>query len=181
MEHLQRISTLVNGQLRSDELTGRTFFSPHDTADVQAVMRYLYAQAREGMPVPSLTIPEVGGDIILEGAMHMSKVPDLRQKAVDSLRVILASGDEVAIRPLDGIELRGKQHHQTFEGHMYRELERIAPEYIGELPLLFLLAHETLGIVTDITFREGKGITSAPIPVPVKIKHLFDPYSYLNP
>lgn len=158
-----------------------------DFVRVQPGVRYgelqkeLKGRGRYLPPYPaSLEICTIGGAVANNSSGEKTvKYGDTRDY-VTEMKVVSASGDEVSLKSLDKTELAGKQHHYTFEGKIYREVEKLLQahkredelpkfkvtknstgyciweiEKRGRFDLVKLLvgSQGTLGIITEITLK----------------------------
>jgi FAD/FMN-containing dehydrogenase len=103
--HLDQISKLVRGELERDvadleraSVDGSIFtilpqavLYPKDAGDIQAVIHYLFQQAQQGMPVPSVTARGRGSDqaggplgdgIIIDTTRHLTQILEIGEEFV---------------------------------------------------------------------------------------------------
>jgi len=154
--------------------------------EVQAGLKKL---GRYLPPYPaSLEICTVGGAVANNSAGEKTVKYGATRRYVESLKVVLANGELIETRALDGYEVGSKKRLESFEGDVYRELDEVlvrnwdliketrphvsknaagyaldAVERYGKFDLgqIFTGSQGTLGIITEITLKT--------LPVPSKV------------
>ncbi len=144
------------------------------------------ATLRQGWILPSYTasreLNTVGGMVANNSAGEKSLTYGKTDRYVHSLKAVLCDGNEYTLRKLSRRELQEKQQLRTFEGAMYRQLEKLItrhhPTIRAERPRvsknsagyaiwdvwnetddtfdlcpLFVGSQGTLGLITEITFN----------------------------
>ena len=160
---------------------GRDFVRVQPGCRYGDLQKVLKQSGRYLPPYPaSIEICTIGGAVANNSSGEKTvKYGDTRDY-VTALKVVVASGDEIEVRSLSRLEREAKKHHHSFEGHLYREIDKLLAlhspaevrpsfhvtknatgyalwqlEERGELDLckLFVGSQGTLGVITEITLR----------------------------
>jgi len=163
-------------KMRDDSVPEAVFY-PADTADLQAVLHFLYTEAEHGIPVP-LLLPSETEEV---GHTPWISVDFSRARNMDSeekCKVVLANGDVVEIKDLGPAELEAKQHHHNFEGKIYRELHNHHTVDGLDIRSCFQIKTVNLGFLLGQVELPKASLAKSQIEA---LKKIFDPYHFLNP